>query len=625
MVRSLIGPLQQRHGALQGVGDFHYMRGTYGDLSVHGRLRHGFARVVQSAPLSRRRQTLNPRLTANVAGRSRQTRVLCIETGTAGDLPGVRGRKSGVAWLWHGDCRRGPGPGRPMGRTPAPACAAFASRSDNDRYWCDAASLAAAILGIQVKARHEAGFLQHALSCPRHCTGPNVTMRHGYMDMMVALPRWSTMAGTRMLAPVIVVLLLLAGCAAPPVLGPAQVGDYRARAWTQEDGGVRVSTSVLSAEESVEVYGFRLAKKGIQPVWVEVANTDDRDYFLLFPGLDPGFFLPSEAADLFSPDDSPDDPESPVRGRFRDFAFRNPIPAGATVAGFVLTNLDQGVKAVQIDLWATDHVKSFSFLVNVPGLVADYDARGAFTRKPYESKEILRYEELADFRAALEALPCCVTNKAGTRDGDPINLVIVGNLRDAFPALIRRGWAPTEVTWSGSVIRMVKSALAKDRYPYAPVSPLWLYGRPQDLALQRARDNIHQRNHMRLWRAPMLLVGRPVWVGQISRDIGSRLTIHSKTLTTHKIDPDVDDARSALVEDMAYSQNLAAFGLVCGVGAATEDAPRRNLTTDPYFTDGYRAVLIFDEELRSLDEIQFLPWESPLGPPCGARLAEENP
>ena len=30
--------------------------------------------------------------------------------------------------------------------------------------------------------------------------------------------------------------------------------------------------------------------------------------------------------------------------------------------------------------------------------------------------------------------------------------------------------------------------------------------------------------------------GKPVWLGQISRDIGSRLTIHSPTFTTHKID-----------------------------------------------------------------------------------------
>ena len=92
------------------------------------------------------------------------------------------------------------------------------------------------------------------------------------------------------------------------------------------------------------------------------------------------------------------------------------------------------------------------------------------------------------------------------------------------------------------------------------MSDLYLFGRAQDLALQKARDNIHQRNHLRLWLSPMRYHGKQVWVGQISRDIGSRLTIHSPTFTTHKIDPDVDEARAALSEDMAYSQNLAKIG-----------------------------------------------------------------
>ena len=77
---------------------------------------------------------------------------------------------------------------------------------------------------------------------------------------------------------------------------------------------------------------------------------------------------------------------------------------------------------------------------------------------------------------------------------------------------------------------------------------------------------------------------------------------------THKIDPDVDEARSALAEDMAYSQHLQSIGLVGGVGRAPRDAPRGNLTTDPYFTDGYRAVLVFDEASIQLDDIEFFPW-----------------
>ena len=103
--------------------------------------------------------------------------------------------------------------------------------------------------------------------------------------------------------------------------------------------------------------------------------------------------------------------------------------------------------------------------------------------------------------------------------------------------------------------------------------------------------------------------GKQVWVGQISRDIGTRLTIHSPYLTTHKIDPDVDEARIGLQEDMAYSQSLLKLGLVKGVGAAPKDAPRRNLTTDPYYTDGLRSVLIFDEHPTALTDLKFLSWE----------------
>ena len=137
----------------------------------------------------------------------------------------------------------------------------------------------------------------------------------------------------------------------------------------------------------------------------------------------------------------------------------------------------------------------------------------------------------------------------------------MGGTEDAFPSLVRRGWRPTEITWTGSVSKMITSAISGERYQYAPISPLYLFGRSQDLAMQKARDNIHQRNHLRLWLSPMRYHGELVWLGQISRDIGSRLTKHSPYLVTHKIDPDVDEALNALLEDMAYSLNLKKIGL----------------------------------------------------------------
>ena len=106
--------------------------------------------------------------------------------------------------------------------------------------------------------------------------------------------------------------------------------------------------------------------------------------------------------------------------------------------------------------------------------------------------------------------------------------------------------------------------------------------------------------------SPIRYQGVPVWIGQISRDIGVRLT--RKTITTHKVDPDVDETREFLVENLAYSQALAKIGYVEGVGAAPIDQPRGNLTGDPYFTDGHRVVLWVSSQPKDIAEIEILEW-----------------
>ncbi len=428
--------------------------------------------------------------------------------------------------------------------------------------------------------------------------------------------RWNS-NGFRIVCPVrhrllFVLVALLVGCATPQTNQRVQEGGVEARTQSKTYKGLTVSTSVLSAEESAEAYGVPLAEKGIQPVWVRVDNNEAQAFWLLAQGMDAGFFPASEAAEAFAAGRTGEE-QAGLAAHFEKLAFRNPVPPGSTVSGHVLTNLDEGVKLVQVDLISSKQSRSFSFMSAVSGFQADYHVREAFSGSLYIESEVVDYDDLGSLRRALEALPCCTTNADGSRQGDPLNLVIIGGLSDAFPALVRRGWRPTEATRIESVMKMIKSALSGERYRYAPVSPLYVYGRPQELALQKARDNIHQRNHLRLWLAPLRYQGKQVWVGQISRDIGSRFTIHSPYLTTHKIDPNVDEARDALIEDMAYSQNLVEVGLVAGVGTASKDMPRQNLTTDPYYTDGFRAALIFDAKPTSLTDIGFLQWESPGG------------
>lgn len=404
----------------------------------------------------------------------------------------------------------------------------------------------------------------------------------------------------------------LGGCAATGVWVEADTKDYRERLQVRDDGDLRVATSVLSATESEATYGVPLADKKIQPVWVEVENNDNEPFWLLSPGLDPNFFPASEAAEAFASSVDGDDVWQQEQ-HFRQLAFKNPVMPGTTSSGFILTTLNEGVKMVELDLVSSGRLKTFSFLASVPGFRADYASKHTLPESYFAPQGITNYTDDAAFRAALEALPCCTSNKKGTRMGDPLNLVIVGGNEDAFPALVRRGWQPTEATYAGSVRKMIISVLSGERYPYSPISPLYLYGRSQEFALQKARDNIHQRNHLRLWASPMQYYGKQVWVGQVSRDIGSRLTIHSPYLTTHKIDPDVDEAARALIEDLAYSQYLTKIALVAGVGWASKDAPHRNLTTDPYFTNGLRAVLFFDDHPTALADIEILPWAGGAG------------
>jgi len=139
-----------------------------------------------------------------------------------------------------------------------------------------------------------------------------------------------------------VAALALVGCTSMP---PAMSLDYKTRAATRTEGGVRVSTTALSADESAAVYGVPLAKRSIQPVWIEIENREDRAYYLLSPGLDPNFFPASEASETVASGESPDQKVELGR-RFRQLAFRNPVLPGATTSGFVLTNLDEGFKLV---------------------------------------------------------------------------------------------------------------------------------------------------------------------------------------------------------------------------------------------------------------------------------------
>jgi hypothetical protein len=339
---------------------------------------------------------------------------------------------------------------------------------------------------------------------------------------------------------------------------------------------------------------------------LEIENKGDDSVWFLPLGLDWAYFTPLESAFLgrFAIRRADHDE---VDAYYFKSGMRNYVAPGAVVSGFVYTNLDEGTKTFNVDITGQDKkMWTFTFFIAVPGIRVDHQEVDWDTLYPEDA--IVDYGE-SDLKKALEKLPCCTTNKKGTEPGDPLNLVVIGDLDDVYYSFIRAGWDETETIHRASVLKTIRSFLFGGRYRYSPVSALYVFGRPQDVALQRARTSIHERNHLRLWLTPMRFEGKFVWIGQISRDIGVRFT--RKTITTHKIDPDVDETRDFLIQDLWYSQGLKSFAYVKGVGAAAYEKPRANLTGDPYFTDGRRGVLWVSGQPMAFSDVEWIDWETP--------------
>ena len=405
-----------------------------------------------------------------------------------------------------------------------------------------------------------------------------------------------------------ILLLVIQGCSAFTPQ-PVEKVAFRDRAKNSINGGLTVTVAVPTIEEAKMIHGVKLASRHIQSVWLEVKNESAVTYWFLPSGLDPEYFSPSEAA--FGFHSVSDETNRQIDEHFQKLQFKNPIRPGSAVSGFVLVNLDEGFKAVDIDLISRGAVKSFTFIIKDPDFKGDHKLVDFETL--YDAEDIINIEDEKDFRRALEELPCCTTNSKGNEYGDPLNLVLVGSKNNILAALTRRNWHPTEIMWSKAIWRTFKSFLQGERYRYSPVSPLYVYERRQDIAWQKARGTINERNHMRFWLSPIRFRGQKVFVGQISRDIGVKFTLKSPTISTHVIDPDVDEARRYFLEDLAYSQALARCGFVKGIGVVTKEAPRMNLVGDPFYTDGLRAVLFFEPRPYTLSDIELLDWETPSG------------
>jgi hypothetical protein len=184
--------------------------------------------------------------------------------------------------------------------------------------------------------------------------------------------------------------------------------------------------------------------------------------------------------------------------------------------------------------------------------------------------------------------------------GDPINLVLVGSQGQITQSFHQAGWLVPDPITPQTAAKIATDSLAHRSYPTAPVSPLYVFGRVQDLAFEKPTNDVQNRGHIRLWKTGTRIGRQLVWVGQASYDSGIELS-STTHFPTHHIAPTVDLERNSVGADLEKA------GLVKTEVYAAFTTPifaARNGGGDYYESDG--DVLV----------ITYTPTPLPLHPPA---------
>jgi len=376
--------------------------------------------------------------------------------------------------------------------------------------------------------------------------------------------------------------LSLAGCATwktPPAFDES---GLRSRAVSEEVKGVRLSASILSREDSKRMFGVDINQKEVQPIWIEVENGTDQALWFLRYGTDPNIFSPLEVAWSFHAAFSSKN-NARLDDYFDSLSFQNPIAPGSTQDGIIFTNPHQEVRLLNVDMLGQGEIFPFSLFLDIPDDVDNKHAHELLTRNA--EKAVKDYPDAESLRDRLEQLSCCAVGAHGKGPGDPINVILVGNLEDISAAVVRRGFRGKILDYDNDQ---------------------QLFGRPPDIVVRKSGPGGLPTSWIRVWLAPFRYKGQAVILTQVGRPIGGRFT--QSEGAKPMLHPNVDEVRNTLIGDMMYSGGLGKLAFITGVGEADEDKPRQSLSGASYFTDGIRAVMFFVTRPRSISEVEILDW-----------------
>jgi hypothetical protein len=189
----------------------------------------------------------------------------------------------------------------------------------------------------------------------------------------------------------------------------------------------------------------------------------------------------------------------------------------------------------------------------------------------------------------IEKIPRRVADSQGN-PGDMVNVLIVGTEDQVVQTFTAAGWVKVDNSVEDTVVSALLNTLQKTVYVTMPMSTLYLFDRPQDYGFAHAVavKVAMSRHHLRAWKSPYQVDGRPLWCIAATHDIGFERDQRNNKIT-HKIDPAVDGEREYV------NTTLSGTGLITQRTYLTPASPLKEAKTatgGSFNSDGRILVLV---------------------------------
>jgi hypothetical protein len=170
----------------------------------------------------------------------------------------------------------------------------------------------------------------------------------------------------------------------------------------------------------------------------------------------------------------------------------------------------------------------------------------------------------------------------GSRASDIVNVLLIGSPNQMDRAFHASGWSLAHRKSPISLFRMYYALAKRLGYTRAPMNALTLNGVPSAFVHQKTLDTVERRHHMRLWQYPLK---ENVWLGAAAEDVGFRFEL---THWTHYTDPNIDNERAKIVNDLAFTGCINSVGLLHRPSSELVQDPKAE---HPILTDGDVAAI----------------------------------